>query len=65
MFFRIANNMFASILLLNICHIIFVIFNVVHSCLTCSDVNLFKNNERANFTNKRHNDQFEKIFSKG
>ena len=64
MFFKISNNIFALILLLNICHIAFVICNVGHSCLTRSDETLFKNNERANFTNRRHNDQFSKFFLK-
>jgi len=65
MFFRISNNTFALILLLNICHIIFVIFKVGHSCLTRSYVTLFKNTEKANFTNKGQNYHFWKFFSKG
>ena len=64
MFFRITNNIFALILLLNTCHTIFVILNVGHSCLTRSDVTLFRNNDRANFTNKRINDQFSNFFLK-
>jgi hypothetical protein len=65
MFFRITNNTFALILLLNICHTIFVIFKVGHSCVTGCYVTLFKNTERANFTNKGQNDHFSKFFSKG
>ena len=64
MFFRISLKIFALILLLNISYTIFVVFNIGHSYLTRSDVTLIKNNEKSNFTNKRHNDQLSKTFLK-
>ena len=58
-------KIFAFIFHLSESYIMFVLCNIVHSCLTHSDVILLKNKERANFTNKRHNEQFSKFFSKG
>jgi len=64
MFFKISLKTFTLILLLNISYTIFVVCNIGHPCLTRNDVTLIKNNERTNFTNKRHNDQFSKFFLK-
>ena len=58
-------KIFALTFLLNESYIMLVLCNIGHSCLTRSDVTLLKSNERANFTIKRHNDQFSKFFSKG
>jgi len=64
MFFRISLKTFTLILLLNISYTIFVVCNIGHPCLPCSDVTLIKNKGKSNFTNKRYNEQFSKFFLK-
>jgi hypothetical protein len=65
MFFGTPIELFALILLRNVCYLMFINCDIGPSCLPRSDVPLLKNIERANVSIKIHNYHLSKLFSKG